>query len=118
MSNCMASPRHVLQDSVGVRNPALDEPLYRFCAALVLGLAAFNLTFRLGHEIVVDWDESLYGISAWEMLCNNQWLATTFRGSIDYYNTKPPLNIWLLALSFKAFGPNLISLDRKSTRLN
>jgi len=106
----MASPRHVLQESVGVRNPALDERLYRFWAALVLVLAAFNLTFRLGHEIVVDWDESLYGISAWEMLCNHQWLATTFRGSIDYYNTKPPLNIWLLALSFKAFGPNLISL--------
>ena len=37
-------------------------------------------------------------------------IATTFLGKLDYYNTKPPLNVWLIALSFKAFGMNLVSL--------
>ena len=32
---------------------------YWVFASAVLLLAAFNLTFRLGREIVVEWDESL-----------------------------------------------------------
>jgi 4-amino-4-deoxy-L-arabinose transferase-like glycosyltransferase len=76
----------------------------------VLCVAAFNLFFRLGREIVSEWDESLYAISAWEMGQTGDLVATTFLGTLDYYNTKPPLNVWLIALSFKAFGINLVSL--------
>jgi 4-amino-4-deoxy-L-arabinose transferase-like glycosyltransferase len=75
----------------------------------VLALAAANLTIRIGQEFLTDWDEALYTTSAWEMLQNNQWAATTFQGALDYYNTKPPLNVWLVALSFKAFGVSLLS---------
>lgn len=87
-----------------------SERHYRLLAAAVLGLAAFNLTFRLGSETVNEWDESLYAISAWEMMRSGKLVATTFLGSIDYYNSKPPLNVWLIALSFTAFGVNLVSL--------
>ncbi len=83
---------------------------YWLLAGAVLLLSAFNLTFRLGREIVVEWDESLYGVSAWEMFQNRQWIGTTFRKSLDYYNTKPPLNVWLISLSFRTFGANLLSL--------
>lgn len=76
----------------------------------MLGLAAFNLAFRLGSEVVSEWDESMYAISAWEMGQTGNFVATTFLGALDYYNTKPPLNVWLIALSFKAFGINLVSL--------
>ena len=76
----------------------------------MLGLAAINLAFGLGSEVVSEWDESMYAISAWEMGRTGQLVATTFLGAIDYYNTKPPLNVWLIALSFKAFGINLVSL--------
>jgi 4-amino-4-deoxy-L-arabinose transferase-like glycosyltransferase len=76
----------------------------------VLLLALFNLGFRLNQETVQEWDESLYATSAWEMSNSGQWLAHTFRGELDYYNTKPPLNFWLIALSFKAFGVTLVSL--------
>lgn len=79
-------------------------------AAAVLGLAAFNLTFRLGSEIVHEWDESLYAISAWELAAGGDWIGITFLRTLDYYNTKPPLNVWLIALSFKVFGTSLISL--------
>jgi 4-amino-4-deoxy-L-arabinose transferase-like glycosyltransferase len=83
---------------------------YRPLALAVLLLAAVNLTFRLGSEVVNEWDESLYAISAWEMGTTGNLIGTTFLGALDYYNTKPPLNVWLIALSFKAFGISLVSL--------
>jgi len=83
---------------------------FRAGAILVLALAAVNLFFRLDREVVTEWDEALYAISAAETARNGNWIGTTFGGTLDYYNTKPPLNIWLIALSFKAFGINLVTL--------
>ena len=77
---------------------------------LVLALAAFNLSFRLGREIVTEWDESIYAISASEMVRSGDWVGVTYLGELDYYNSKPPLNIWLITLAFKIFGTNLWSL--------
>ncbi len=79
-------------------------------ALLTLGLAALNLGFRLDHEVVTAWDESLYATSAAEMVNSGNWLVTTFHGDVDYYNTKPPLNVWLIAAAFKVFGINLWAL--------
>src|SRR5262245_52079369 len=79
-------------------------------ASAVLGLAAFNLTYRLGNESLTEWDGSLYATSAFEMLESGNWVVTTFNGETDYYNSKPPLNVWLIALSLKAFGPSLAAM--------
>ena len=92
------------------RAPVLSDRRYRWIAAAILLLAAFNLTFRLGREVVTDWDEALYAITASEMFRSGHWIGTTFFGSLDYYNTKPPLNFWLIAIAFKAFGPSLVAL--------
>ena len=83
---------------------------YRLLAVAVLALAVFNVTFRLGRESVAEWDESLYATSAWEMTTSGDLVGTTFNGELDYYNSKPPLNVWLLATSFSLFGVNLVSL--------
>ena len=79
-------------------------------AGAVLAVAAFNLAFRIGSELVQVWDESLFANTAWEMVASGHWIGTTFLGSLDYYNSKPPLHVWLVALSFKAFGPGLAAL--------
>jgi 4-amino-4-deoxy-L-arabinose transferase-like glycosyltransferase len=106
-----AVPRNILDlQTAPSRVIAFCGRHYAVLAAAVLGLAALNLAFRLGSEVVSEWDESLYAISAWEMGKSGNLIATTFLGTLDYYNTKPPLNIWLIALSFKAFGVNLVSL--------
>jgi 4-amino-4-deoxy-L-arabinose transferase-like glycosyltransferase len=86
------------------------ERRYVLLAAAVLCLAAFNLTFRIDREIVTEWDESLYAITASEILQSHNWVGTTFMGALDYYNTKPPLNVWLIALAFKTLGPGLLAL--------
>jgi 4-amino-4-deoxy-L-arabinose transferase-like glycosyltransferase len=79
-------------------------------AAAVLALACFNLTFRIDRETLTEWDESLYATTAWEAVTDGHWLGTTVDGELDYYNTKPPLNVWLIAASFKLFGPGFVSL--------
>src|SRR5262245_1568443 len=86
------------------------ERHFRRLAAAVLLLAALNLGVRLNQEIVTDWDEALYAITAWESLQSGDWIGPTFLGELDYYNSKPPLNIWLIGLAFKTLGPSLLSL--------
>ena len=97
-----------MSDEAG--RPAFCERHYVALSLAVLALAACNLTFRLGSEVVTEWDESLYAITAWEMRTTGHWIGTTFLGTLDYYNTKPPLNVWLIALAFKSFGASLLSL--------
>src|SRR5215831_3812439 len=83
---------------------------YRTLALFVLAIAAFNVGFRLNREVITTWDESLYATTAAEMLRSGDWLVTTFDGAVDYYNSKPPLNVWLIAGSFKLFGVSLWAL--------
>ena len=76
----------------------------------VVALACFNITYRLGRESVGEWDESLYATTAWEMSRSGDLIRTTFDGVLDYYNSKPPLNVWLIAASYKLFDVGLVSL--------
>jgi len=92
------------------RSAGLCQRHFTALALCVLALAAFNLGWRLSSEFVAEWDESLYGITAWEMAKSGDWIGTTFLGNLDYYNSKPPLNVWLIAFAFKLFGANLISM--------
>ncbi len=91
-------------------SPRLAEPPYRTLAVVVLALTAFNLGFRLDREMVDVWDESLYATSALEMIESGNWVVTTFQGAVDYANSKPPLNVWLIAGSFQLFGVNLVAM--------
>src|SRR4051812_27796535 len=90
--------------------PGFCERHYRLLACLTLSLAAFNLGYRLDREIVTEWDESLYATTASEMHESGHWLVTTYDRVPDYYNAKPPLNVWLIAISFHLFGVSLTSL--------
>ena len=100
---------------VSLPAPASDlavfcERHYMLLAVCALVLAAFNLGFRLNREVVTAWDESLYVTSAAEMVKSGNWLVTTFHGEVDYYNTKPPLNVWMIAAAFKTLGISLWSM--------
>lgn len=87
-----------------------STPRYRVAAAAVLLLAAWNVGYRLEQDVLQTWDESLYATTAAEMLASGDWVVATFNGQVDYYNAKPPLNVWLIAFSFTLFGTNLASL--------
>lgn len=70
---------------------------------VLLGLVAAPLFYAMQVPIYL-WDESRLAVSAAEMATNNNWLVTHFEGQPDLWNSKPPLLIWLQALSIKALG--------------
>jgi 4-amino-4-deoxy-L-arabinose transferase-like glycosyltransferase len=78
---------------------------YGLCVALVLVLMAWNVFAGLGSVAINDSDEARYGVSAWEMLQNRSFVVTTYAGEREYWNLKPPLGYWMMALSFSLFGP-------------
>ena len=69
---------------------------------LAFVLATLHLTVRLDREMVDVWDESIYATSALEMRESRVWAVTTFHGAVDYFNSKPPLNVWMLVGAFDA----------------
>jgi 4-amino-4-deoxy-L-arabinose transferase-like glycosyltransferase len=71
---------------------------------LFLLLAVFPLYYELGRNPIQLWDESRMAVNAAEMARDGHWLVPHFGGQPDHWNTKPPLLIWLEALSFRAFG--------------
>lgn len=79
-------------------------------ALAVMVLATFNLTFRIADESLPEWDSSLYANSAYEMVVSGNWVATTSFGVLDYSNSKPPLNVWIIALVLDAIGPSLLAV--------
>jgi 4-amino-4-deoxy-L-arabinose transferase-like glycosyltransferase len=54
-------------------------------------------------------DESRLAVNAIEMLQTNNFLTTYYEGFPDMWSTKPPLLIWMQALSIKCFGMNEFS---------
>ncbi|MGC1302195.1 MAG: glycosyltransferase family 39 protein [Caulobacteraceae bacterium] len=56
------------------------------------------------------WDESRNANNALEVALGGHWLAPTFGGLPDHWNTKPPLLIWLMAMGFKLGLPPLVAI--------
>jgi 4-amino-4-deoxy-L-arabinose transferase-like glycosyltransferase len=73
---------------------------------VVLLLIAFSwmLFYRLGVHPFIDYDESIYAQVAKEALVNHHWLSLTYFGQSWY--EKPPLAVWLVALSYSIAGVN------------
>jgi 4-amino-4-deoxy-L-arabinose transferase-like glycosyltransferase len=83
---------------------------FYFIAACILIIAGFNLFYRLGLTTVQDWDEARHGITAYEMIKNNNYLITTYGFNVDYYNLKPPLGMILIAIAYKIFGYSIFAM--------
>lgn len=77
---------------------------------LLLLLAVFPLYYELGRTPIQLWDESRMAVNAAEMARDGHWLVPHFDGIPDHWNTKPPLLIWLEALSLRAFGLSTLAL--------
>jgi len=83
---------------------------YALCALVVLLFTAFNVFVGLGQSRIDDSDEARYGVSAYEMARNRSFLVTTYAGQPEYWNLKPPLGYWPMALSFYLFGASPLTL--------
>ena len=56
------------------------------------------------------WDESRNAINALEMIKTGNYLAISFEGQPDLWNTKPPLLIWNIAAAMKLIGMNELAV--------
>lgn len=88
----------------------LIERSFWLCFGAVLVLMTLNAFSGLSETYVRDMDEARYGVAASEMLHNHSALVTTYAGSTEFWNLKPPLGYWLLEASFRVFGESPLSL--------
>lgn len=49
-------------------------------------------------------DEACHGINAYEMIRNGDIWVNTLKYNVDYYNSKPPLMLWLIMIGYKIYG--------------
>lgn len=85
------------EDRVTVRWPA--------SVALAMLLACLVLLPLLGHRVLTDWDEGIYAEIAREMLTGSTlraWLTPHWNGHLWF--EKPPLAMWLMAVSMRLCG--------------
>jgi 4-amino-4-deoxy-L-arabinose transferase-like glycosyltransferase len=67
-------------------------------------LVFFTMFFKLGSGAVCQADEATHGVNAYEMAQNDEWLVNTYKYDTDYFNSKPPLSLWMIMISYKLFG--------------
>ncbi len=77
---------------------------------LILFISVILAFMNLGKQSVDDWDEARNGVNAFEMLQNHDYVNLYYNQQLDTWNNKPPLLIWLIALSYKIFGFNTFAL--------
>ena len=69
---------------------------------LIIAVAALLLIPGLGAVHLFDWDEINFAEIAREMVASGDWLRPQMH--FEAFHEKPPLFMWLQALSMKAFG--------------
>ena len=78
-------------------------------AAVVLAVATAAVFYRLGDRPLWWWDESFYANAAHNAIAGGHWLIPHLAGFDTIHPSpfleKPPLAIWLEALSIGVFGP-------------
>ena len=80
------------------------------CGVLLILMLLVNGFWGLGSGYIRNWDESLYGISACEMLDTGNYLVNTFNYLPDYWNLKPVLAFYGNLAGFLLFGRTLFGL--------
>ncbi|MBR9922655.1 MAG: hypothetical protein GYB31_17620 [Bacteroidetes bacterium] len=81
---------------------------YLYLFALLVITISFSF-YNLGQQPIAEFDEARNGINAIEILQSGEWMKLRYAGTPDHWNNKPPLFIWLTALSLKWFGFNLFA---------
>ncbi len=75
-------------------------------AIIALGIATFLIFQNLSAPAIRQWDEAIYADNALDMYMTGDPIVMRRNGEVTFYNTKPPLVIWLQTLSMHVFGVN------------
>ncbi|MDP4265562.1 MAG: glycosyltransferase family 39 protein [Bacteroidota bacterium] len=94
------------RDHITINKSLMDRYLLKFSFAAVLFLFIFLIGVTFFNHPIYIWDEAIYANNALEMSRTQHPFVLTLDGIPNLYNTKPPLAIWLMAISIKLFGAN------------
>jgi 4-amino-4-deoxy-L-arabinose transferase-like glycosyltransferase len=83
---------------------------YTIMLLLLLTISFYNIFYRLENFPISSWDEARHGVSAYEMLRRGNFIVSTYRDDIDYWNLKPPLSFWANMAGYKIAGFNALGL--------
>jgi outer membrane protein assembly factor BamB len=75
-------------------------------ALFVLGILAFSIIFYINLSSGHLWaaDEQTYSQWAFHMVKTGDYLTPWAFGDVSFWIVKPPLSMWLMSLSYQAFG--------------
>lgn len=88
----------------------LKNHIYLILIVVLFFIALLNIFYGLNNFPFFSWDEARHGVSAFEMLKNNNYILNTYRNKIDYWNLKPPLSFWAVMAGYKIAGFNALGL--------
>jgi len=78
-----------------------------FCFVLMIVFVlvdTYMLFHNLGKGFLLQTDEAYHATNAYEMLKQGNWIINTYRYVSDYFNSKPPLCLDTMIVSYKLFG--------------
>jgi 4-amino-4-deoxy-L-arabinose transferase-like glycosyltransferase/putative flippase GtrA len=87
------------------RGAALSASHVALCC-IGVAVTLIVVLYRLSAAPIELWDEARLANNAVEMYHTGLSLITTYNWAPDHWNTKPPLLIWLMAISMKLVGLN------------
>ena len=67
-------------------------------------LVTYMLFHNLGKGYLIQTDEAYHATNAYEMFRQGNLIFNTYRYAVDYFNSKPPLCLDCMILSYKIFG--------------
>lgn len=80
---------------------------------LLVGVVSTLYLYRLGALPLEPWDEGIYALSAFRVVESGNWLVPQWRfggaKTLRPFLEKPPLIIWIQALSIKILGPSVFA---------
>lgn len=84
------------------RTSLIDDS--RFHILVLVLLSVLVVGYNLGATSLYNWDEAKHAVIAREIAADDHWISPTFHGNPYFF--KPPLRMWLSALTFKVAGVN------------
>ena len=86
-----------------------NKVLWIIIIAAFIIVDVYMLFYNLGAAHLVQTDEAWHATNAYEMYKQNNWIVNSYRYVVDYFNSKPPLPLDFMILSYKLFGVSLFS---------
>ncbi|WP_035765331.1 ArnT family glycosyltransferase [Butyrivibrio sp. NC2002] len=82
----------------------LSNTIWIMITIVFVGLCIYMLFKNLGEGYLIQTDEAYHATNVYEMYKQGNWLINTYRYATDYFNSKPPLVLDIMILSFKVLG--------------